>query len=291
MFTFTISDLQLSTLSQSMLKRLAGVVVVFLLPGAACIAQPLPEGHAHNDYLHRRPLLDALDHGFSSVEADVHLVRGQLLVAHDLLLVKPDRTLQALYLDPLRERLKKNGGRVYPAGPEFTLLVELKTDWKTTYPVLSRILEQYADMLTVFRAGKKEPGAVAVIITGHRAQEMFAGEPVRCASLDGSLASLDSTAPADLVPWISSDWKQSFGWRGVGPFPDSERSRLKDIVARAHHQGRKVRFWGAPDHPAFWRELLANKVDLINTDDLDGAREFLLSEARQRTPKDAKGSF
>src|SRR5688500_5242918 len=39
----------------------------------------LPHAHAHNDYLHDRPLLDALDHGFNSVEADIFLVDGQLL--------------------------------------------------------------------------------------------------------------------------------------------------------------------------------------------------------------------
>jgi hypothetical protein len=65
---------------------------------------PLIHAHSHNDYEHPRPLLDALDHGFCGVEADIYLVDGQLLVAHDRDKVKPERTLQALYLDPLRER-------------------------------------------------------------------------------------------------------------------------------------------------------------------------------------------
>ncbi len=43
---------------------------------------PLARAHAHNDYRHHRPLLDALAHGFTSVEADVFLVDDQLLVAH-----------------------------------------------------------------------------------------------------------------------------------------------------------------------------------------------------------------
>jgi len=66
--------------------------------------KPLVNAHAHNDYEHARPLLDALDRGFCSVEADVWLVDGQLLVAHDRGKAKPGRTLQALYLDPLRAR-------------------------------------------------------------------------------------------------------------------------------------------------------------------------------------------
>src|SRR2546426_4129702 len=77
---------------------------------------PLVRAHAHNDYEHARPLLDALDHGFCSIEADVWLVEGKLLVAHDRNKVKPDRTLQALYLDPMRERVRRNGGGVYQIG-------------------------------------------------------------------------------------------------------------------------------------------------------------------------------
>jgi hypothetical protein len=237
---------------------------------------PLVRAHAHNDYEHKRPLFDALDQGFCSVEADIYLVEGQLLVAHERSKVKPERTLQALYLDPLRERVKKNGGHVYPGGPECTLLIDMKMDWHASYPVLREILKQYAEMLTTFRAGATETNAIRVVITGYRSKDMFAGESIRYAGVDGELADLDSGAPADLVPWISSNWAPKFKWRGTGPMPEADKLKLQDIVAKAHQQGRRVRFWGAPDQAVFWGEMLANGVDLINTDDLAGAREFLL---------------
>src|SRR4051795_874708 len=79
-------------------------------------ARPLPQAHAHNDYEHARPLLDALDHGFCSVEADIWLMPEGLLIGHDRKDLRPNRTLQALYLDPLRERIQANGGRVYRGG-------------------------------------------------------------------------------------------------------------------------------------------------------------------------------
>ncbi len=75
---------------------------------------PLPKAHAHNDYEHDRPLYDALDHGFTSVEADIHLVDGQLYVAHDSDEITPNRTLRSLYLEPLKRRIIQNAGRVYP---------------------------------------------------------------------------------------------------------------------------------------------------------------------------------
>jgi len=268
-----------------MLFRLSVYSSAFLC-AATLHAQPAPTPltrvHAHNDYVHTHPLFDALDHGFCSVEADIYLVDGQLLVAHERFQTKPERTLQSLYLDPLRERVKTNGGHVFPNGPEFTLLIDVKGDWRKTYPVLRDVLKQYAGMLTTFRDGLKETNAVIVIITGNRARTMFAGESVRYAALDGELQDLDSSEPATLIPWISGNWYQTFRWNGAGTLNSAEKGKLKEIVTKAHQQGRRVRFWGAPDRPDFWRELLEDDVDLINTDDLEGAQAFLLKAAKER---------
>jgi len=116
-------------------------------------ATPLLRAHAHNDYEHERPLLDALDHGFTSIEADIHLVDGALLVAHDRDKVVAGRTLEALYLAPLQARVRANGGRVYPGGPPLLLLVDIKSDAEQTYTVLRDLLQQYAGMLTLFTHG------------------------------------------------------------------------------------------------------------------------------------------
>src|ERR1035437_5662428 len=238
----------------SLPSRLVTSIAFLSLSALGLGAEPVPlvHAHAHNDYEHKRPLLDALDHGFCSVEADVYLVDGQLLVAHVRSQVKPERTLQALYLDPLRGRVKQNSGHVYPVGPEFTLLVELKSDWRASYPVLRDILKQYAGMLTTFENGAQETNAIRVIITGHRAKEMFAGEAIRYASMDGDLTDLDSAAPAERIPWISNNWEAKSKWRGSDSMPELDQQRLQDIAAIPHHQGRRVRFWGAPDHPVFW---------------------------------------
>src|SRR5271157_4619073 len=60
------------------LKRLPAWLAAVAFSSAALHAQPQPvpltRVHAHNDYLHPPPLFDALNCGFCSVEADVHLV-------------------------------------------------------------------------------------------------------------------------------------------------------------------------------------------------------------------------
>ena len=54
-----------------------------------------------------------VDQGFCSVEADIFLVDGKLLVGHTRRSLKPERTLQATFLEPLKQRVVQNGGRVY----------------------------------------------------------------------------------------------------------------------------------------------------------------------------------
>src|SRR5437763_12400645 len=150
--------------------------------GAATSAVvPLIHAHAHNDYEHKRPLLDALDNGFCSVEADVYLRNGQLLIGHTEQDLRPERTLEKLYLDPLRERIRAEGGRVYRGGPTVYLLIDVKTEGKSTYQALHPVLVRYGDILSTFDNGKFEQKAVTVVISGNRAPELLAAQTVRYA--------------------------------------------------------------------------------------------------------------
>jgi glycerophosphoryl diester phosphodiesterase len=77
------------------------------------------------------------------------------------------------------------------------------------------------------------------------------------------------------VPLVSADWNTLFKSRWTGPLPDADRVALEKIVARAHAQGRRLRFWNTPDRVDVWQSLLAAGVDVIGTDDLAGLQEFL----------------
>src|SRR5437763_16102083 len=118
--------------------RLTGVAALWMVgwqlgnSSAGPAVVPLKNAHAHNDYEHPHPLLDALDHGFCSVEADVYLVADELQVGHTRRDLRPGRNLEKLYLAPLRERVRANGDRVYPGGPTVYLLIDVKTDARPT---------------------------------------------------------------------------------------------------------------------------------------------------------------
>lgn len=246
------------------------------------VPRPLWRAHAHNDYEHPRPLLDALDHRFGSVEADIYLVGDQLLVAHDPEDLDPTRTLESLYLDPLAARVRANHGSVYRGHRKpIQLLIDIKTEGASTYLELDKHLKRYKHLFTTYAHGRVLPGAVTAVISGDRAARTpMAAQTVRRAFYDGRLADLGSSAPASFISLISDNWSLNFTWQGVGAFADAERQKLRGIVRAAHSRGQQVRFWATPDvagpaRDALWSELLAAGVDFLNTDDLAGLEAFL----------------
>ena len=236
---------------------------------------PLLRAHAHNDYGHARPLLDALEQGFCSVEADIFLESGKLLVGHDRKDLRSERTLDALYLAPLWSRVRANGGHVFPEPAPLTLLVDIKTDGERVYAALKDALKPYAPMLTRFAHNRIDRRAVTVILSGDRPRDILAHEPHRLAALDGRPDDLGKNLPVSLVPLISESWISLFKWWGSGPISRADREKLATLVAQTHAEGRTIRFWAAPDNLAGWSVLNAAGVDYLNTDRLAELAAFL----------------
>lgn len=249
-------------------------------PASGGPAADLERAHAHNDYEHDRPLHDALSNGFKSVEADVWLVDGELLVAHDRQDVQSGRTLESLYLRPLRDLAKRERGSIHPRDPDtFTLLVDIKSEAAATYLALHTALRRHRQILTRFAPGDIEAGAVTAIVSGNRPGDLMRHQRVRYAGYDGRLSDLAVNADATFVPLISDNWTLHFTWQGIGPMPAAERAKLDAIVRTAHANGQRVRFWATPETPpqreALWQELLAADVDYINSDHLQALGDFL----------------
>ena len=257
------------------------LLVTFLIAASPGGAQTrgLTRAHAHNDYEHERPLLDALANGFNSVEVDVHLADGALLVGHDAEDLRPARTLERLYLDPLRERIRLRGGSVHPGLPPLLLLIDIKTDSVATYAALDATLRRYADIVGIRAGDVVREGPVLAVVSGNRPWRAMSGPGIHFAAYDGRLADLAGGTPvsATFMPLVSDRWDRITTWRGGTPFPSADRRRLVEAVNLAHAQGRRIRFWGAPEDASVWTALYEAGVDLINTDDLSGLRTFLLS--------------
>ena len=274
----------------AVLASLAGPVVApaqatATKPAPVVVGQPLAQAHAHNDYEHDRPLFDALEHGFTSVEADVWLVDGELLVAHDLEDVKAGVTLESLYLDPLEDLVRQQGHSVYPHWDgSLQLMIDIKSEGEATYAAIEAELAGHPSIMTRYVNGTVKNGPVTAVISGNRPLATMQAQDKRFSFYDGRSADLTSGKPADLMPLVSDNWTKLFTWQGIGPMPEAERTRLHAYVAEAHASGYRVRFWATPDQPgaareAIWTELADAGVDHINTDDLAALQQFLTARS------------
>ncbi|GAB3265690.1 hypothetical protein GCM10027347_33610 [Larkinella harenae] len=240
--------------------------------------KPLPNAHAHNDYEQSRPLWDALDHGFTSVEADVYAKGDSLYVSHNRpAFWNAERTLEQLYLRPLTERIRQNGGKVYPNynGPVY-LMIDFKTGADSTYKALENVLQRYRSILTTCRGNRCQPGAVTVFISGNRPIETLKKSRQRLAGLDGRPTDLGKGFSRDLMPVVSDSYGNQLSWRGQGPMPDEQFQKLRQLVQRVHAEGKKLRLWACPEDPAVWAKLREAGADFLSTDQLELVRDFLL---------------
>ena len=185
--------------------------------------------------------------------------------------------MQKLYLNPLRDRVKENNGRVYKGGPVFTLLIDFKSKSEPTYKLLQKVLADYRELL-VAKKSSEQP-ALSIVISGNRPFDLLEADKDRLCGVDGRLSNLDSKIPSNLMPLISDNWRSHFKWRGEGKIPEKEKAKLLDAVKRAHGAGRRLRFWATPENENLWKELATAGVDHINTDQLAQLEEFLKMQA------------
>lgn len=229
----------------------------------------LPNAHAHNDYLHEKPLREALSRGFTSIEADVHLVGGELYLGHWMPQVFPAKTLREFYVEPLNKLVSRQNGRVYPNYEGvFYLMIDIKTDSLATFQALRQLLLQYP----VFQCNPH----FQVFISGNRAMHHIQRDGEQVAAADGRLSDLSKQVAPELMPVISDNFSKYFKWRGKGPMPACESEQLRTYTNDAHRQGKKLRFWNIPSQPNAWETLLNAGVDFISTDDLQGLEQFLV---------------
>jgi len=214
------------------------------------------------------------------VEVDYFVVEGKLMVAHDRDQIQPGRTLEALYLEPLKQRIQELGS-VLPDGSVFTINIESKESGNETYGELHRVLAAYEEILTSVVDGQVRPGPVQVILVGWSPPlHELAGEPVRYVGVHRHYSDLpDSHAryPSHLLKLVSVNYRQTFRWHGMGPPSTRISDHLTAIVqARDAADGRLVRVYNVPRNASVYSTLLDSGVDLIGTKTLGTSRSLLL---------------
>ncbi|MBC7687807.1 MAG: hypothetical protein H7211_06465 [Aquabacterium sp.] len=259
----------------------AAILLLCFLVVTPCRAQKiiLPNAYAHNDFWHKRPLLDALQNGFRYIEVDIFLRKEKLIVAHAFTFLKKKRTLEELYFKPLVNYINENnkagnGLNNYP----ITLMIDIKTDASKTYLELAAILNKYQTILTGYENGRLTLRNVTIVLTGHKPYQLIRAKDSSYAFIDEDLKQTGKDSTSNIYPIASCKYSKLIKWKGKGELPFLQKERLEHFVVQAHKFGRKVRLWASPENKTVWHELLQCNVDLINTDRLVQLKNFLIED-------------
>lgn len=218
--------------------------------------------HSHNDYERRVPFYQAYAQQVASIEADIFEQNGELLVAHTKDELKTAQTIDELYITPIVNLFKQNGGNPWKdSGKTLTLLVDLKTPANPTLDILLTKLEKHP---TVFDPAKN-PLAVRVIISGNRPDPKDFYKYPSIISFDGE--HLNYTAKElEKISMISLSLREHSDWNGKGLFKKDQKAVVDKLIADVHALGKPIRFWATPDGVNAWNMLHNMGVDYINTD-------------------------
>jgi alkaline phosphatase len=246
--------------------------IFFLINIVQAFAQPkkytAANAHSHNDYEQANPFYEAYTNGFGSIEADIFLHNDKLLVAHERKELNNIRSLQSLYLEPLKKAVEENKGFPYAdRSKELQLLIDIKTDSIKTLDKLIEILKNYPLIINCNK--------IKIAISGNRPlPQKFDNYPAYI-FFDGVLSKNYSSAALSKIVMLSDNFSNYSAWNGNDSLSENDKKVLIDVIAKAHALKKKVRFWNAPDNKNAWQTFMQLHVDYINTDHIKALATFL----------------
>ena len=262
--------------------------------------------HSHNDYLRRVPLFDALAAGCTGVEADVSLKGGDLLVGHTETSLNVNKTLQSLYLAPLSRILEQQNlntslgtkpSGVFTSSPSSTLvlLIDMKTDGSSTWPVLLQQLQPLLQKgwLTIYTGTELLLGPITVVGTGNtpfplilEPQAVYSTSDAtynttisRFIFFDAPLDNLSSAYNASNSYYASAPLGGAVGRTWFGQLSKRQLQTVSEQTQAAASSGLQARYWDTPAWPISWRDhvwgdLVGHGVGMLNADDLVAASQW-----------------
>jgi alkaline phosphatase len=223
--------------------------------------------HSHNDYLQTVPFWTAFSAGASSIEIDLILRDGRLMVAHEPETIDPKRTIESLYLDPIAEG--RNSGLI--ASFDFHLLVDLKTAAHPTLDVLLEVMKSYE----AFLYGKDNPEGLKLIISGNRPQPEEYKDYPEWMFFDYQSQELTADLPWEKIGMVSLSFRQFSVWNGKGRMVENERNAVQSFIDLVHRFDKPARLWATPDSKSAWKAFQEMGMDYINTDLPIEAKNYL----------------
>ena len=232
---------------------------------------------AHNDYARTVPFYTAYDLQVGFIEADVFLIDSKIMVAHHKHEIESGKTLDSLYLLPLRKKIAENKGYVYDDPRRtLTLMIDLKTEGVSTLDAVVNALRDYPELIHC--------PTLYIMISGSVPDPSKWRNYPSFITFDGRPGIAYTPSQLKRIRMISTSFGQHVKWDGTGALPEEARAIMKALMDDARKKKKLFRFWATPDFENAWKELIRTRVDVIVTDDVSALVNFLERQSQNRLP-------
>jgi hypothetical protein len=254
--------------------------------------------HSHNDYWQAVPLFEALSLGVTGVEADCHLVNGELLVGHTPSSLRPNRTFRTLYLDPLTTILENQNANnsftnttingIWDTKPtaSIVLMTDLKTEGFSTLEAVQQQLQPFREKgwLTYWNGTATVPGPIIHVGTGNTPfdavlNSTYANTTYRDVFFDAPLDALTPSYNASNSYYASTSMSHLFWGIPHGGLSAARLEIVKGQIGMAKSLGLLSRYWDTPSWPVtrkmnVWKQLVDLDVGMLNVDQIEEAARW-----------------
>ena len=231
--------------------------------------------HSHNDYTREVGLYSAVSAGCVSIEADVWVQdNGDLLIGHTS--GEAGHTLTSMYVDRIAEILDHTGAGMFPAssGQSLTLLIDFKSDGDSTYDAVSKALEplRQKGYLSSSASGGFVEKQVTVVASGNAPFDKVTADSNHDIFYDAHIDDLNDDENDTNSHYASAAFTSAVS--GSGTLSDSNLQKMRDQISGAHEHGLGVRYYDLPGDNTLKQQMINEKVDRINVDDLAGTADL-----------------
>ncbi|AEV97737.1 hypothetical protein A4D02_16155 [Niastella koreensis] len=256
------------------------VLFLIFFPYLHVLAQPAvyttANCHSHNDYQQSAPFFNAYNLEYGSMEADVYLNENELYVAHTLKDVELNRTFESMYLTPLSEMIRKNGGNVYAdSSRKLVLLLDVKREAVASINRLIELLMKFPAITSC--------KSLTILVTGDKPPHNTYSSYPSFLWFDGLLSNNYSKDALSRIAILNDNFINYSTWTGHEEIQTNDWEKLKKAVDKGHALGKKVRLWNTPDFIEGWAKLIELGVDYINTDSIKALAEYLKKNGVRKT--------
>lgn len=227
--------------------------------------------HSHNDYLQDFPLSTALRNDIHSIEVDIFLVKGKLVVGHDHEDLDESLLLKDMYLTPI-EQLMSVWAVTKGSIPKW-LFIDIKEYEEGILDSLHTLIKEMDAIFLKRQENYSKP--MQLVLSGDYSRDLVASNHYPYFFLDGRPKHLENKFSSEIMPVISIDFEDYASWDKGWQMDKKKWKSFFQLIKDTHNQNKKLRFWKTPDEEELWSYLINLKIDVIAVDDIDKIARYL----------------